>query len=101
MLSQGAVPGLKGGFLGTVLHIYPSEMAQTFWTAILAWTTCFLATIVISLATRSGKSDDDLRGLVYSLTPRQQDGRLPWLTRPATLGVIVLGMTAVLNIIFW
>jgi len=101
VLSQGAVPGLKGGFLGAVLHTYPSEMAQNFWTAIYAWTACFVATIAISLLTAKNKSDDDLKGLVYSLTPRQQDGRLPWLKRPATLGVIVLGLTAVLNILFW
>jgi SSS family solute:Na+ symporter len=93
--------GLKGGFLGAVLHTYPSEMAQNFWTAIIAWTTCFVATIVISLLTARNKSDDDLRGLVYSLTPREQDGGLPWFKRPATLGLIVLGLTAVLNVVFW
>ena len=31
---------------------YPSEMAQNFWTAIFAWTTCFVVTIVVSLVTR-------------------------------------------------
>ena len=31
-----------------VLHTYPSEMAQNFWTAIVAWTTCFVVTIVVS-----------------------------------------------------
>jgi len=101
VLPQGAAPGLKGGFLGAVLHTYPSEMAQNFWTAIFAWSACFVATIAISLVTSRNKSDEELKGLVYSLTPRQQDGRLPWLKRPATLGMIVLGLTAVLNIIFW
>ena len=100
-LPQGAVPGLKGGFLGAVLHTYPSEMAQNFWTAIYAWTTCFVATIVISLLTRRNKSDDDLRGLVYALTPRLKDRELPWYKQPATLGVVVLGLTVVLNVIFW
>jgi SSS family solute:Na+ symporter len=33
MLPRGALAGIKGGFLG-VLHTYPSEMAQNFWTAI-------------------------------------------------------------------
>ncbi|MEP7325824.1 MAG: sodium:solute symporter family protein [Gemmatimonadota bacterium] len=100
-LPHGGSPGLKGGFLGTVMHTYPSEMAQNFWTAIVAWTVCFLATIIISLMTRPNKSDADLTGLVYSLTPRQTDGALVWYRRPATLGVIVLGLTLVLNIIFW
>jgi solute:Na+ symporter, SSS family len=101
VLPAGAAPGLKGGFLGTVLHTYPSEMAQNFWTAIFAWSACFLATIAISLLTVRNKSEEELKGLVYSLTARQQDGKLPWLKRPATLGVIVLGLTAALNILFW
>jgi len=100
-LPHGAVAGIKGGFLGTVVHTYPSEMAQNFWSAIFAWTACFVATIVISLATRRNKSDEELKGLVYSLTPRQKDGDMPWFKRPATLGVIVLALALVLNIIFW
>ena len=100
-LPQGASVGLKGGFLGTVLHTYPSEMAQNFWTAIFAWSACFLATIAISLLTARTKPDEELKGLVYSLTPKQQDTQLAWLKRPATLGVIVLGATLVLNLIFW
>jgi SSS family solute:Na+ symporter len=100
-LPAGAVPGLKGAFLGPALHTYPSEMAQNFWTAIYAWTTCFLATIVISLLTRRNKTDDQLQGLVYALTPRQSDHELVWFKRPATLGVVVLGLALVLNIIFW
>jgi SSS family solute:Na+ symporter len=96
-----AAPGIKGGFLGTVVHTYPSEMAQNFWTAIYAWSACFVATIVISLVTTANKSDEDLKGLVYSLTPRQQDDWMPWYKRPAMLAVIVLGFTLVLNIVFW
>src|SRR5436309_6412729 len=33
----------KGGWLGAV-HEFPSSMAQNFWIAITAWTTCFLVT---------------------------------------------------------
>jgi len=101
VLPHGAVPGLKGAFLGATLHTYPSEMAQNFWTAIFAWTACFVATIVISLATRRNKSDEDLKGLVYALTPRIKDKELVWYKQPATLAIIVLGLTLVLNVIFW
>jgi SSS family solute:Na+ symporter len=101
VLPNGAAVGLKGGFLGTVLHVYPSEMAQNFWTAIFAWTSCFVFTIAISLLTARDKSDDDLKGLVYSLTPKQQDQGLPWHKRPAALGAVVLGLTLVLNVIFF
>jgi SSS family solute:Na+ symporter len=100
-LPHGAVPGLKGAFLGQVLHVYPSEMAQNFWTAITAWTTCFVATIVISLLTRRHKTDTELTGLVYALTPRQTDDQLVWYRRPSALAVVALGLTVVLNLIFW
>jgi SSS family solute:Na+ symporter len=101
VLPHGAVVGIKGGYLGAVLHTYPSEMAQNFWTAIFAWTACFVATIVISLLTTRKKSDDDLRGLVWALTPRVVDPTLPLWKRPATLGIVVLGCTLILNLIFW
>jgi len=100
-LPHGAVPGIKGAFLGAALHVYPSEMAQNFWTAIVAWTSCFVATVVISLATTRHKTDEELRGLVYSLTPRITDHELVWYKRPAALGIAVLALTLVLNIVFW
>ena len=97
-LPEGGMAGVKGGWLET-MHTYPSEMAQNFWTAIFAWTTCFVLTIVISLVTRPHK-EEDLKGLVYSLTERPKEGHLSWYARPATLAIIVLGLTLVLNIIF-
>lgn len=56
----------------TVLHEYPGEMAQNFWAAIYAWTTCFLVTILVSLGTRP-RPESELVGLVYSLTPRPSE----------------------------
>src|SRR5881628_1408959 len=100
-LPRGAVPGIKGGFLGAVLHTYPSEMALNFWTALFAWTGCFVATLVISLCTTRTKTDDQLRGLVYSLTPRIQEGSMRWYKRPVTLAVAILVVSTVLNVIFW
>ena len=44
---------------------------------------------------------EELRGLVYTLTERPRAERLPWYLRPATLAVIVLACTLVLNIIFF
>jgi len=97
-LPAGAVPGIKGGFFG-VLTTYPSELAQTFWTAILAWTTCFVVTILVSLATRP-RDTGELKGLVWSLTDRPKDEALPWMQRPLTLALVVLGLTVALNLIF-
>ena len=98
-LPEGAGAGIKGGWIGLV-HRYPSEMAQNFWTAIFAWTTCFVVTIVVSLFTRP-RPDEELVGLVYSLTPRPKEEHLPWYKRPAPLGVVVLVAALVLNVLFW
>jgi len=101
-LPAGAVAGIKGGWLAAPpAHVYPSEMAQNFWTAIYAWTVCFLATIVISLLTRQQKSDEELKGLVYSLTPREREEHLPWWKTAAGLGTFVLAVAVLLNVIFW
>ena len=98
--THGATSLAKGGWLGPVLHQYPSEMAQNFWTAIFAWTTCFIVTILVSLATKRTKTDAELRGLVSSLTERQTDYS-PWFRRPGPVGVFVLLLALILNIIFW
>jgi SSS family solute:Na+ symporter len=98
-LPSGAGAGIKGGWLGMV-HIYPSEMAQNFWTAIWAWSTCFIMTVLISMVTQP-REEKELVGLVYSLTERPKEGHLPWYERPLVLGVIVLVLALVLNIIFW
>jgi SSS family solute:Na+ symporter len=99
-LPGAATAGFKGGWLGAVVARYPSEMAQNFWTAIYAWTTCFVVTVVVSLATRP-RADSELQGLVYSLTERQRDSGTVWFRRPATLGVVALAAALVLNVIFF
>ena len=99
-LPFGELAGIKGGWLGTVIHVYPGEMAQNFWTAIIAWTTCMVVTIVVSLATARVKTDQELNGLVYSLTPRLPEAQEPWYKRPVVLGVLVLTATLALNLIF-
>jgi SSS family solute:Na+ symporter len=98
-LPVGAAVGIKGGWLGMV-HSYPSEMAQNFWTAIWAWTTCFVITILVSLMTKP-REDKELVGLVYSLTEKPKEENVAWYARPAVLGVIVLAATLLLNIVFW
>ena len=101
-LPVGAPVGIKGGWLAaTPLHSYPSEMAQNFWTAIWAWTVCFVATIAISYLTKRTKTDEDLTGLVYSLTPRPKEEHLPWWKTPEGFGVAVLVLAVVLNVLFW
>lgn len=89
----------KGGWLGTVLHTFPSTMAQNFWIAIFAWSTCFLVTVVVSLMS-APKNQSELHNLVYGLTkiPHEQ---VRWYKRPAPLAVIVIAALVVLNVVFW
>ena len=97
-LAGNNAAGIKGGWLGVVQH-YPSDMAQNFWGAIIAWTSCFILTIAISLVTRP-RAEAELRGLVYALTDKPRYQNLPLLRRPATLAVLVGIMTVILNWIF-
>ncbi|MET0215469.1 MAG: sodium:solute symporter family protein [Vicinamibacterales bacterium] len=83
-----------------IVHAYPSDMAQNFWGAIVAWTTCFVVTVGVSLLT-APKAEADLRGLVYGLAERSVQGETAWHQRPAVLAAVVLTLTLALNILFW
>lgn len=98
-LAQGVNVGIKGGFFGAIFS-YRSELGQTFWTAIAAFVTCFVMTILISLLTKP-RPDEELKGLVYSLTKIEQDNERSWYKRPVLLAVIVLAATVALNFIFF
>jgi SSS family solute:Na+ symporter len=102
-LSQpaGAASLVKGGWLGGVLHTFPSEMAQNFWIAIIAFSVALIAAIIISLATKRIKTDEELNGLVYSLTPRTVDTSKEWYNRPNVLAIIVGIIAIILSIIYW
>jgi SSS family solute:Na+ symporter len=89
----------KGGWIA-VLATYPSTMAQNFWIAIWAFCTCFVVTVLVSLFTRPVPVDD-LKGLVWGVTPIPHDAQAPWMRRPAVIGAAVLVACLVLNLIFW
>ena len=97
-LPTDALPGIHGGWIA-VLHHYPSDMAQNFWTAIFAFTVNLLVTAAVSLMTNP-RPEPELVGLVYSLTPKPIDTHLSWYEKPATLGLAVLAMLIVLNLVF-
>jgi SSS family solute:Na+ symporter len=99
-LSVGNVPGVKGGYLAQLIT-FPSDMAQNYWLAATAFTVCLLATAGISLATRQTKTVEDLKGLVYSLTPRLKDDEQNFFLRPAIFGSLLLVGCVILNVIFW
>lgn len=96
----GADTVFKGGWI-TVIHQYPVEMAQNFWTAIIACSVATVLTIVISLMTKRTKADSELNGLVYALTPRLDDSDIAWYKRPWFLASIVAIICITLTIMFW
>jgi solute:Na+ symporter, SSS family len=97
----GATTLIKGGWLGTVVYQFPSEMAQNFWIAIFAFCVALIMTIVISLLTKRIKTDEELTGLVYSLTPKVVDDSKYWYQKPTYLAAIVGVIAVALTIIFW
>ena len=91
---------VKGGWIATV-HTYPVEMAQNFWTAIIAFSASTIITVVLTFLTKKLKTDQQLRGLVYSLTPHEVDTDLPWHKRHLTLALVVIVIFVLLSVIFW
>jgi len=89
----------KGGSIAN-LHTFYSGTSQAFNIAWISFVVCFIVTALISLVTRP-KPEQELVGLVYSLTPRQRDNSRVWYKNPLWIGIIVLAITLVLNIIFF
>ncbi|MBV8903309.1 MAG: Na+/galactose cotransporter, partial [Acidobacteriia bacterium] len=88
----------KGGWI-TPLTIFPSTMAQNFWIAIWAFVVCFVVTVAISLVTQP-KPVEELKGLVWGVTPIPRDKKVPWYEKPVLLGSVVLVACAILNYLF-
>lgn len=99
-IAVGNVAGIKGAWIATV-QTFPSEMAQNFWLASFAFLSCFIITIAISLATRRTKTDEELKGLVYSLTEKVREPNQAWYATPGFLGTVLLLLCLGLNIYFW
>ncbi len=99
-LTAGTQPAwIKGGAVAQVL-VFHADLGKTFYMALFAWTVTMVLTIVISLTTKQLKTDEELTGLVYSLTPRRKEEGEPWYMQPVTLGILVLIATVILNLVF-
>ena len=98
-LPQGDAPGVHGGFFG--VHIlYRSDLAQAFWTAIVAFVACAIVTVAVSLVTRAA-DETTLRGLVYSLTDRLEVRSGRWYRQPEAMAAAVLLAALALNVWFF
>ena len=89
----------KGGWIANV-HEFYSGTSQAFNIAGIAFIVCFIMTLLISSFTQR-KPDNELVGLVYSLTPKTKDSTKVWYKNPLWLGVLVLIITLVLNIVLF
>ena len=106
--------GLIAGFLGAfVTHELASsgtvnlgsELAASFWGAIVAFAADAVVTVLVSLVTQP-KPEDELRGLVWGLPrkdaepERMTEGDDAWYRSVWLLGGVALGLVVILNIIF-
>jgi solute:Na+ symporter, SSS family len=97
-LPMDAHPGIHGGWIA-VVHRYPSDMAQNFWTAIWAFSANFIITIIVSLLTKP-RPEPELVGLVYSLTPKPVEHHMEWYARPKVIAVGLIVLLVALNLVF-
>ena len=103
-LAAAATHGLtiaedKGGWIAPLFEI-KSGMGQAFIVAGVSWIVNFFTTIFVSLVTKP-KPDEDLKGLVYSLTEKPKYTSEKWYMRIVPLALILLAITIILNIIFF
>ena len=75
-------------------------LAQDMFQALWSCVTCIVVTVLVTLVT-TPRPDQELRGLVYSLTEVPHEEHASVFHRPAFWGAIALVLLAVLQIIFW
>lgn len=89
----------KGGWISPMFPI-SSGMGQAFIVASFSWLANFVITILISLVTKP-KPDEELKGLVYSLTEKVYATEKKWYLRVGPIGIILLILTIILNFVFF
>ncbi len=79
-----------------VVH-FRSEIHESLWSGIVAFTAGALAVVIVTLVERKPKPDEQLRGLVYGLTRHDavEPIRYPWYRSPVKLGLGVFSFSIV------
>lgn len=103
-LAAAATHGLtvaegKGGWIFNFYEI-DSGMGQAFIVASVSWIVNFCTTIIVSLFTKP-KPEEELRGLVYSLTEKPSYHQDKWYLKVVPLALILIVITIILNMIFF
>jgi SSS family solute:Na+ symporter len=89
----------KGGWIYP-LYTISSGMGQAFIVAAISWIANFCTTILVSLFTKP-KPEAELKGLVYSLTVKQNAFGDKWHQKVVPLAIVLLVITILLNILFF
>ena len=76
------------------------DQAQNMFRALWCWLICVIVTVVVSLLTKP-KSDDELKTLVYGLTPIPKQEHVSIFHSPLFWGAVVAIAFFILQIIFW
>ena len=102
-LLSGTVAAIVVDVLVRVKVLQLSSQAGSFLGASAAFVVGVIVAFIVSRVTEP-KPDEELRGLVWSLTPREGKGKganAGWIKSPVVLGSGVLVLTAVLYGLFW
>ncbi len=75
-------------------------LAQDMYQALWSCVTCVVVTVLVTLVTKP-RPDEELKGLVYSLTEVAREEHKSFLHRPLFWGLAALAALLVLQIIFW
>lgn len=75
-------------------------LAQDMYQSLWACVTCVVVTVLVTLVTKP-KPDQELVGLVYSLTPIAHEEHATIFHKPAFWGALAMVLFVVLQIIFW
>ena len=75
-------------------------MAQDMFQALWSFVICVTVTVVVSLVTKP-KTDAELTGLVYGLTPIPSEGEVSFYQKPIFWAGVVTVVFVILNLIFW
>jgi len=76
------------------------DQAQNMFRALWCWLICVIVTVVVSLMTKP-KSDEELKDLVYGLTPIPKQQHVNMFHSPLFWGAVVAIVFVILQVIFW
>jgi SSS family solute:Na+ symporter len=99
VISTDVLGGASIGLIGL------TGQGASFVAAGAAFVVDILVSVVVTMVT-SPKPESELRGLVYSLTPRadfhdENEGALAWYQQPNKLAGVGFVLVVILNIVFW